>query len=87
MGYGIAIRIREDRINRSVEAAEKWLKGAEANEEKLAEAWEMLSRLGEAERKIPVTERYGTKESRLAFWALKVYNGMLYKVEKKLIWA
>jgi hypothetical protein len=89
MGYALANRIRNERFEKSVSAAEKWLKGESPSEAKLAEAKEMFARLAaEYGRDKWTTE--STKEKRLYWWGLKVYNGMLILTSSpyrtKFIW-
>jgi len=76
MSYILAARIREDRINKSVE---KYNAYVEKNGEPTAEDMKALIEKSHQWRK--------DGETRLQWWAIKVYNGWLFTTQKKTIWS
>jgi hypothetical protein len=76
MSYMLAARIREDKINKSVAAYEKYV---ERNGEPTAEQMkEFLT--------VEIPKLYA-RDTRLYWWGIKVYNGWLWTTQKKLIWS
>lgn len=72
MSYVLASRIRQDRLSKSVAAYEKWI--AKNPEATLEDARALLSK------------QDMKTNSRLYWWALKVYNGYLWTETKTYIW-
>lgn len=91
MGYGLALRLREERFNKSIAAAEKWLKGAEPTMEKREEAKQMFAQYSDAiEDRMEIWSDEWKKPQRMYWWSMKVYNGMLLLTssewKKEFIW-
>lgn len=75
MSWNLAIDIRANRINRSIEAYEKYVaKNGELTEEKVREMFDNLGKLAATNQK-------------LYWWSIKVINGWNYKNKRTLIWA
>lgn len=81
MSYILFDEIKKSRTERSLTAAKKWLNGNEPTKEKLEEAKELLQKFDVVPR-IHLTEQ----QSKMYWWSLKVYNGMMILVENKSIW-
>jgi hypothetical protein len=76
MSYILARRITEDRIAKSLEKYNAYVaKNGEPTAEDMKALIEKAHKWSKA------------GESRLYWWAIKVYNGWLYTTEKKTIWS
>ena len=84
--YAMALRIWEDRKNKSIAAATKWLKGEKPTEDKLEESRKMFIQYAEGRKEPGGNPADWTKEDRMYWWSRKVYNGMLIILKNKPIW-